>query len=37
MKEIDLNAGIELASPYTYTLVVTLDGQAKPNVMGLSW
>lgn len=37
MKEIDLNTSIELASPYPYTLLVTLDGQAKPNVMGLSW
>jgi len=37
MKEIDLNTAIELGSPYPYTLVVTLDKKAKPNVMGLSW
>ena len=37
MKEIDLNTAIELGSPYPYTLVFTLDKQAKPNVMGLSW
>jgi flavin reductase (DIM6/NTAB) family NADH-FMN oxidoreductase RutF len=37
MKEIDLNTAIELGSPYSYTLVVTLDKKAKPNVMGLSW
>jgi len=37
MKEIDLNTAIELGSPYPYTLVVTLDRQAKPNAMGLSW
>jgi flavin reductase (DIM6/NTAB) family NADH-FMN oxidoreductase RutF len=37
VKEIDLNTAIELGSPYPYTLVVTLDRQQKPNVMGLSW
>jgi flavin reductase (DIM6/NTAB) family NADH-FMN oxidoreductase RutF len=37
MKEIDLHTAIELGSPYPYTLVVTLDKKAKPNVMGLSW
>jgi flavin reductase (DIM6/NTAB) family NADH-FMN oxidoreductase RutF len=37
MKEIDLNTAIELGSPYPYTLVVTVDKQNKPNVMGLSW
>jgi len=28
---------IELGSPYPYTLVVTIDKQGKPNVMGVSW
>ncbi len=37
MKEMDLHTAIELGSPYPYTLVVTLDKQGKPNVMGLSW
>ena len=37
MKEIDLRTAIELGSPYPYTLVVTLDKEAKPNAMGLSW
>ena len=37
MKEIDLNTAIELGSPYPYTLVVTLDTKARPNIMGLSW
>jgi len=37
MKEVGLNTAIELGSPYSYTLVVTLDRKAKPNVMGLSW
>jgi flavin reductase (DIM6/NTAB) family NADH-FMN oxidoreductase RutF len=37
MKEIDLDTAIELGSPYPYTLVVTVDRQGKPNVMGLSW
>lgn len=37
MKEVDLNTAIELGSPYPYTLVITLDKQGKPNVMGLSW
>jgi len=37
VKQIDLNTAIELGSPYPYTLVITLDEQEKPNVMGLSW
>jgi len=37
MKEMELHTAIELGSPYPYTLVVTLDKQGKPNVMGLSW
>jgi flavin reductase (DIM6/NTAB) family NADH-FMN oxidoreductase RutF len=35
--EIDLNKAIELGSPYPYALVVTLDKEQRPNVMGLSW
>jgi len=37
MKEIDRRTAIELGSPYPYTLVVTLDGEAKHNVMGVAW
>ena len=37
MKEIDLRTAIELGSPYPYTLVVTLDKEGKPNVMGVAW
>jgi flavin reductase (DIM6/NTAB) family NADH-FMN oxidoreductase RutF len=37
VKEVTLDTAIELGSPYPYTLVVTVDKQGKPNVMGLSW
>ena len=37
MEEMDLHTAIELGSPYPYTLVVTMDKQGRPNVMGLSW
>ncbi|RLC71891.1 MAG: hypothetical protein DRI26_04195 [Chloroflexi bacterium] len=37
MKEMELNQAIELGSPYPYTLVVTLNREGRPNVMGLSW
>lgn len=37
MNEISMDTAIELGSPYPYTLVVTLNKQGKPNVMGLSW
>ncbi|RLA89003.1 MAG: flavin reductase family protein [Deltaproteobacteria bacterium] len=37
MKEISLNRAIELASPYPYALLVTIDKNEKPNIMGLSW
>lgn len=37
MKEIDLGKAIELGSPYPYTLVVTVDKEGKPNIMGVSW
>ena len=37
MKEIDRRTAIELGSPYPYTLVVTLDREAKPNAMGVAW
>ncbi len=37
MKEINLSKAIELGSPYPYTLVVTVDKEEKPNIMGLSW
>ena len=37
MREVTLDIAIELGSPYPYTLVVTVNKQGKPNVMGLSW
>lgn len=37
MKEIDIRTAIELGSPYPYTLVVTVDKEAKPNVIGVAW
>jgi len=37
MEKIDLGHAIELCSPYPYTLVVTVDKQGKPNVMGAAW
>ncbi len=37
MEKIDLSTAIELSSPYPYTLVVTVDKEGKPNVMGAAW
>jgi len=37
MKEITWDKAIELASPYPYTLITTVDRNGKPNIMGLSW
>ena len=37
MDKIDLSTAIELSSPYPYTLVVTVDKDGKPNVMGAAW
>ena len=37
MKEIDKQNAFELASPFPYTLVVTMDKRDRPNIMGLSW
>jgi len=37
VREVTLDIAIELGSPYPYTLVVTVNKQGKPNVMGLSW
>lgn len=37
MGKTDLSVAIELGSPYPYTLVITLDKQGKPNIMGLAW
>lgn len=37
MDKIDLSTAIELSSPYPYALVVTVDKQGKPNVMGVAW
>ncbi len=37
MKELDRHEAFELASPYPYTLAVTLDKRDRPNIIGLSW
>lgn len=37
LSEISWNIANELASPYPYTLAVTLDEDDIPNVIGLSW
>lgn len=37
MKELDKHEAFELASPFPYTLAVTLDEKERPNIMGLSW
>jgi flavin reductase (DIM6/NTAB) family NADH-FMN oxidoreductase RutF len=37
LKEIDKHEAFELASPFPYALVVTLDKRERPNIMGLSW
>ncbi|MBI5056076.1 MAG: flavin reductase family protein [Nitrospirae bacterium] len=37
MKELDRQEAFELASPYPYVLIVTLDKRERPNIMGLSW
>lgn len=37
MKEIDRHEAFELASPFPYTLVVTLDKRERPNIIGISW
>jgi flavin reductase (DIM6/NTAB) family NADH-FMN oxidoreductase RutF len=37
MQKLDNNQAFELASPYPYTLAVTLDKAGRPNIMGLSW
>lgn len=37
MKDLNKNVAFELASPYSYTLAVTLDKRERPNIMGLSW
>jgi flavin reductase (DIM6/NTAB) family NADH-FMN oxidoreductase RutF len=37
MKEITKHDAFELASPFPYTLAVTLDSRDRPNIIGLSW
>ena len=37
MNELNRNEAFELASPFPYTLAVTLDKRERPNIMGLSW
>jgi len=37
MKQIDWNEALTLASPYPYTLAVTLSPEGKPNAIGISW
>ncbi|MEW6600806.1 MAG: flavin reductase family protein [Nitrospirota bacterium] len=37
MKELDRHESLELASPFPYALLVTLDKRDRPNIMGISW
>jgi flavin reductase (DIM6/NTAB) family NADH-FMN oxidoreductase RutF len=37
MKQIDPKEALTLASPYPYTLAVTLTPDGKPNAIGISW
>jgi flavin reductase (DIM6/NTAB) family NADH-FMN oxidoreductase RutF len=37
MQEIDKHEAFELASPFPYSLIITLDKRERPNIMGLSW
>ena len=37
MNELNRNEAFELASPFPYTLAVTLDKRDRPNIIGLSW
>jgi flavin reductase (DIM6/NTAB) family NADH-FMN oxidoreductase RutF len=37
MKELTKHDAFELASPFPYTLAVTLDVRDRPNIIGISW
>ena len=37
MQEIDWGRAVQLASPYSYVLAVSLDKKGTPNVMGVGW
>jgi len=37
MKELDKHEAFELASPFPYTLAVTMDKRDRPNIIGISW
>lgn len=37
MEKIDLGTAIELSSPYPYSLVVTVNKEGKPNIIGVAW
>jgi flavin reductase (DIM6/NTAB) family NADH-FMN oxidoreductase RutF len=37
MEKIDLSTAIELSSPYPYSLVVTVNKEGKPNIIGVAW
>jgi flavin reductase (DIM6/NTAB) family NADH-FMN oxidoreductase RutF len=37
MREVDRHEAFELASPFPYVLVVTLDKRERPNIIGISW
>jgi flavin reductase (DIM6/NTAB) family NADH-FMN oxidoreductase RutF len=37
MQNVKWNEALELASPYPYALVTTLDRAHKPNIIGIAW
>jgi flavin reductase (DIM6/NTAB) family NADH-FMN oxidoreductase RutF len=37
MQEMDWARAVQLASPYSYVLAVSMDRQGTPNVMGVGW
>jgi flavin reductase (DIM6/NTAB) family NADH-FMN oxidoreductase RutF len=37
MDELDPNVGFSLTSPLPYVLVTSVDGEGRPNVLGVSW
>lgn len=37
MKNLTWNESLDLISPHFYTLVTSISGAGKPNIMGLSW
>ncbi len=37
MDPIDFDTGISLTSPLPYALVTSIDGEGRPNAMGVAW